>query len=138
MTFSCCLYFRARDSVVCSEHLAVAMFGRPTVLSLYLGKISFSSNNSKLPTCSGLLAGLQTVLSTPYTVEGDGPAFPCPSYDDPALYGPDGLPTFRPLIIAHRGASGMFPEHTALAYREAARQGADMIECDLAITKVKL
>ena len=23
----------------------------------------------------------------------------------------------RPLILAHRGASGMFPEHTALAYR---------------------
>ena len=32
----------------------------------------------------------------------------------------------------------MFPEHTALAYREAARQGADLIECDLAITKVNL
>ena len=32
----------------------------------------------------------------------------------------------------------MFPEHTALAYREAARQGADLIECDLAITKVNV
>ena len=51
------------------------------------------------------------------------------------MYGADGLPTFRPLIIAHRGASGMYPEHTALAYREAARQGADLIECDLAMTK---
>ena len=30
----------------------------------------------------------------------------------------------------------MYPEHTALAYREAARQGADVIECDLAMTKV--
>ena len=30
----------------------------------------------------------------------------------------------------------MYPEHTALAYREAAKQGADVIECDLAITKV--
>ena len=92
------------------------------------------------PTCLVLLSCLQTVLATPYTVEGDGPGFPCDpaSYDDPSLYGPDGLPTFRPLIIAHRGASGMFPEHTALAYREAARQGADLIECDLAITRVKL
>ena len=91
-----------------------------------------------LPLFPVLLSDLQPVLSTPYTVQGDGPAFPCSSYDDPTLYGPDGLPTFRPLIIAHRGASGMFPEHTALAYREAARQGADLIECDLAITKVKL
>ena len=32
----------------------------------------------------------------------------------------------------------MFPEHTALAYKEAAKQGADLIECDLAITKVNL
>jgi len=69
--------------------------------------------------------------------EASSPPFPCPllSYSDPSLYGSDGLPTFRPLIIAHRGASGMFPEHTAVAYREAARQGADLIECDLAITK---
>ena len=26
-------------------------------------------------------------------------------------------PTTMPLIIGHRGASGMYPEHTALAYR---------------------
>jgi len=66
-----------------------------------------------------------------------GPAYPCPpeSYKDPELYGPDGLPTFRPLIIGHRGASGMFPENTGLAYRKAAEQGADVIECDIAITK---
>ena len=24
---------------------------------------------------------------------------------------------YRPIIIAHRGASGMYPEHTKLAYR---------------------
>jgi len=66
-----------------------------------------------------------------------GPAYPCPeeSYSDSSLYGADGLPTFRPLIIGHRGASGMYPEHTALAYRKAAEQGADIIECDLAITR---
>jgi len=65
------------------------------------------------------------------------PDYPCPSesYTDPELYGPDGLPTFRPLIIGHRGASGMYPEHTALAYRKAAEQGADVIECDLALTR---
>jgi len=88
-----------------------------------------------LVSISLVLGWWRTVLATPYTVEGDGPAFPCSSYDDPDLYGEDGLPTFRPLIIGHRGASGMYPEHTALSYREAARQGADLIECDLAITK---
>jgi len=29
----------------------------------------------------------------------------------------------------------MYPEHTALAYRKAAEQGADLIECDIALTK---
>lgn len=62
-----------------------------------------------------------------YACEDDTPGMPG--------YGPDGLPTFRPLIIAHRGASGMYPEHTALAYRKAAEQGADLIECDLALTR---
>ena len=80
---------------------------------------------------------LHCAAATPLTVEGDGPAFPCDpaTYSDPALYGEDGLPTWRPLILGHRGAPGMFPEHTARGYREAARQGADIIECDLAITK---
>lgn len=40
-----------------------------------------------------------------------------------------------PLIIAHRGARGMYPEHTKLAYREAIKQGADYIECDVQVTK---
>lgn len=47
------------------------------------------------------------------------------------------LPTTRPLVIAHRGASGIYPEHTAKAYQEAVEQGADVIECDVSITKDK-
>jgi len=39
-----------------------------------------------------------------------------------------------PLVIAHRGASGDFPEHTLEAYRAAIAAGADFIEPDLAIT----
>lgn len=74
------------------------------------------------------------VGGTPYKPETEyGPYYPCQSTPD--LYAEDGLPAWRPLILAHRGASGMYPEHTALAYREAAKQGADVIECDLAITK---
>lgn len=41
----------------------------------------------------------------------------------------------RPLVIAHRGASGERPEHTLEAYRLAVRQGADYIEPDLVVTK---
>ncbi len=41
----------------------------------------------------------------------------------------------RPLIIAHRGASGARPEHTLSAYRLAITQGADFIEPDLVATR---
>jgi glycerophosphoryl diester phosphodiesterase len=41
----------------------------------------------------------------------------------------------RPLLIAHRGASGHAPEHTLAAYGVAIEQGADFIEQDLQFTK---
>jgi glycerophosphoryl diester phosphodiesterase len=40
-----------------------------------------------------------------------------------------------PLIIGHRGAAGLFPEHTLPGYREAIQDGADCIEPDLVMTK---
>lgn len=41
----------------------------------------------------------------------------------------------RTLIIAHRGASGTYPEHTLKAYGAAIDMGADFIEPDLVMTK---
>ena len=41
----------------------------------------------------------------------------------------------KPLLVAHRGASGYAPEHTLAAYELAIRQGADFVEQDLQITK---
>jgi glycerophosphoryl diester phosphodiesterase len=41
----------------------------------------------------------------------------------------------RPVVIAHRGASGERPEHTLEAYRLAIEQGADFVEPDLVSTK---
>jgi glycerophosphoryl diester phosphodiesterase len=41
----------------------------------------------------------------------------------------------RPLVIAHRGASGERPEHTLASYELAIDQGADVIEPDLVPTK---
>lgn len=40
-----------------------------------------------------------------------------------------------PKIIAHRGASGLLPEHTVAAYRRAILDGADFIEPDLVFTR---
>jgi len=41
----------------------------------------------------------------------------------------------KPIIIAHRGASGLYPEHTLEAYAAAIDMGADFIEPDLVMTK---
>jgi glycerophosphoryl diester phosphodiesterase len=43
--------------------------------------------------------------------------------------------TKKPIIIAHRGASGERPEHTLASYILAIEQGADYIEPDLVLTK---
>ncbi len=40
-----------------------------------------------------------------------------------------------PLIIAHRGASALRPEHTLAAYEKAIDDGADFIEPDLVMTR---
>ncbi len=49
----------------------------------------------------------------------------------PALAQPKG----KPLVIAHRGASGERPEHTLAGYILAIDEGADFIEPDLCATK---
>jgi glycerophosphoryl diester phosphodiesterase len=41
----------------------------------------------------------------------------------------------KPIVIAHRGASGYVPEHTLAAYALAIEMGADYIEPDLVMTK---
>lgn len=44
----------------------------------------------------------------------------------------DGL---QPLVIAHRGLPGLYPEETQLAYEAAADAGADSLEMDLHLSK---
>lgn len=44
-------------------------------------------------------------------------------------------PTPRPLVVAHRGASGYRPEHTEAAYRLAITLGAEAIEPDIVATR---
>jgi glycerophosphoryl diester phosphodiesterase len=48
---------------------------------------------------------------------------------------PERMDASKPLVIAHRGASGERPEHTLASYRLAIAQGADFIEPDLVLTK---
>jgi glycerophosphoryl diester phosphodiesterase len=39
-----------------------------------------------------------------------------------------------PAVIAHRGASGVFPENTLAAFEAAVQAGADMVELDVRLT----
>jgi glycerophosphoryl diester phosphodiesterase len=41
----------------------------------------------------------------------------------------------QPLVIGHRGACGVLPEHTIESYTRAIEDGADFIEPDLVLTK---
>ncbi|MEK6570557.1 MAG: glycerophosphodiester phosphodiesterase family protein [Bacteroidota bacterium] len=41
----------------------------------------------------------------------------------------------RLLVVAHRGCSGRAPENTVAAFEMALEFGADMIECDVRLTK---
>ncbi|GAA2109123.1 glycerophosphodiester phosphodiesterase [Actinomadura alba] len=43
-----------------------------------------------------------------------------------------------PVVIGHRGASGLRPEHTLSAYKVAISQGADYIEPDVVATKDRI
>ena len=41
----------------------------------------------------------------------------------------------KPVVVAHRGLSSLYPENTMLAYRKAYEYGADVIETDVQLTK---
>ena len=61
-------------------------------------------------------------------------SFAASSTRDVGYCGSDMLPG-TPIVIGHRGASGLRPEHTMAAYRLALEQGADFIEPDVVATR---
>lgn len=59
----------------------------------------------------------------------------CFEYSRNIDHGDIGIQPNHPFNIAHRGSSGMYPEHTVIAYEKAKQEGANMIECDVTVTK---
>ena len=55
--------------------------------------------------------------------------------DDDTLKDNSGEGSSQPVIIAHRGAQSVYPEHTLVGYEKASELGADFIEPDLVLTK---
>lgn len=74
-------------------------------------------------------AAITRVVGVAAALAAIGSSFAAPAA---AQQGRDGPPV---LVVAHRGASKAAPEHTGPAYDLAARQGADVQECDLQVTK---
>ena len=79
------------------------------------------------------------ICSTPFSAfadDGDSRWRGDPDMDNPRdRGGHDTLDGSKPIVIAHRGASGYFPEETLEAYRLAIAMGADAIEPDLVVSK---
>ncbi|MDQ0143720.1 glycerophosphodiester phosphodiesterase [Cupriavidus necator] len=78
--------------------------------------------------CAVLAAGCATA---PRPKRAAPPAAPAPAASAPAAAAPQP----KPLVIAHRGASALRPEHTLAAYAKAIEDGADAIEPDLVMTR---
>lgn len=73
----------------------------------------------------GALAGLFAAVLVAVGMSGSGSVGAEPDDSGPR----------RPIIIAHRGASGALPEHTIAAFETAIAMGADFIEPDLVMTR---
>lgn len=74
------------------------------------------------------LLGLSLLAATSPALQAN-PIMPVPSPGAPAPLSP------RVLVIGHRGASALRPEHTLAAYAKAIEDGADAIEPDLVSTR---
>ncbi len=73
-------------------------------------------------TAAALLAGCVTAPPPAAPAQQPAKAEPAP-------------PRPKPLVIGHRGASALRPEHTLAAYSKAIEDGADLIEPDLVVTR---
>ncbi|MDR6213657.1 glycerophosphodiester phosphodiesterase [Paracidovorax wautersii] len=74
--------------------------------------------------------GMAALLAGMVAAHAAGPVAPPPAAQAPSAARPA-----HPVLIAHRGASALRPEHTLAAYRQAIADGADFIEPDLVITR---
>ncbi len=87
---------------------------------------------SARPVMLAALAGFTLAACAPAGTPAETAAEAAPAAD---AWPHPSLNNARPLVIAHRGASGERPEHTLAAYELALQQGADCIEPDLVTTK---
>lgn len=78
---------------------------------------------------AGLTGPVKPLSSHPLHAESNG------LEDLDLSLGPTSAPAAPTAVLAHRGASGLFPEHTRAAYLRALDEGADGLEIDLHLTR---
>ncbi|XP_072935956.1 glycerophosphodiester phosphodiesterase, periplasmic-like [Epargyreus clarus] len=76
---------------------------------------------TRIFTCRSLVISLSVFLG-----------FATCASENPTRWNPDSC---KPIVIAHRGASGYVPEHTSGAYALSITMGSDYVEPDLVMTK---
>ncbi len=81
---------------------------------------------------AALASGAAAAQNAPMAAPLSSSPLASPPLSSPPLSPP---PLSPPIVIAHRGASGLRPEHTIASYTLAIEQGADFIEPDLVPTK---
>ena len=89
-------------------------------------KLIWTALGKRIP-ISGAFAGVMLAVLASGPATGQTAAMTIPAAT--------AKPLSPPILIAHRGASGLSPEHTIFAYRLAIEQGADFIEPDLVLTQ---
>ena len=89
-------------------------------------KLIWTALGKRIP-ISGAFAGVMLAVLASGPATGQTAAMTIPTAT--------AKPLSPPILIAHRGASGLSPEHTIFAYRLAIEQGADFIEPDLVLTQ---
>lgn len=89
-----------------------------------------SPTSSRRPLHSSLRSFLRLAITLPLAAGCALAVTGCKDDEEPVPPPPP-----KPLVIGHRGASALRPEHTLAAYRKAIEDGADVIEPDLVATK---
>ncbi|XP_040376444.1 glycerophosphodiester phosphodiesterase GDPDL7-like [Oryza brachyantha] len=128
-------YLQLPTSLVKDAHA----LGLEVFASGFANDVSMSYNYSYDPSAEYL----QFIDNPEFSVDGLITDFPptasgavaCLAHTKGNPLPPPGGDGGRPLIITHNGASGVYPGSTDLAYQQAVKDGADIIDCAVRMSK---
>ncbi|KAK4753046.1 hypothetical protein SAY87_021844 [Trapa incisa] len=123
-------YLSQASSLVLDAHKN----GLKVFASDFINDLSLSYNYSYDP----IAETLQYIDNGKFSVDGlltDFPITQSEAIDCFAQLGENSSRQDKPLVISHNGASGDYPSCTDLAYQKAIKDGADVIDCPIQMSK---